>query len=397
MWKICKFGLLSAMLMIMVTGCSMCAKPDIDHQGAFDTPTYHIDKGFEMLEAERLDDAYKEFQRALALKPESKENEKVEKAPAHAGLGLYYAMKKDFKKAKEHIKKAKSWHSKCWQAYMVTGRALALERPKNWNKKAQEAFEKAVKYCKKKDDKAMCYYWWGHTAKIGLDFNNAERAYRKVIELDIPGWVSKADKDWQLIQMIQRAAPGTEIGKKIALIEEISRADCAILFMQELRLEKLLSERVKKEYDTKYTPPSDAREFTTETKTDAPMVTDIADSWAKLDIEKIINLPIRGLQPYPDHTFKPQELITRANFATMIEDIIVIITGDEAIRTKYLGEESHFPDVRSDHFAYNAISVCVTRNILETKGMDAEFGLMDPVSGAEALLAIRKLRDNLRI
>ncbi|MFC1853451.1 tetratricopeptide repeat protein [candidate division CSSED10-310 bacterium] len=396
-WRTMKLSLLMALLVIMATGCKMCAKPPVGPEGAFDTPAKHIEWGFENLEKGKLDAAYKEFQRALALAPESKANEKAEKAPAHAGLGLYYAMKNDFKKAKEHIDKAKSWDSKCWQAYMVQGRVYAIEKPKNWNSKAQKAFEKAVKYTKSKEDKSMCYYWWGKTAKTALDFDSAEKAFRKVIELDVAGWVSKADKDWKLIQMIQRAAPGTKVGKKIALIEKISRADCAILFMQELKLEKLLSERVKKEYDTKYTPPADSREFKTETVSKADACTDIENSWAKHDIEKVIHLPIRGLKPYPDHTFKPQELITRANFATMIEDIIIIITGDQKLRTKYLGEESHFPDVRSDHFAYNAINVCVTRQILGTKGLDAEFGLMDSVAGAEALLAIRKLRDNLRL
>lgn len=137
--------------------------------------------------------------------------------------------------------------------------------------------------------------------------------------------------------------------------------------------------------------------MTTQTTTQMAAVTDIEDSWAKHDIEKIINLPIRGLQPFPDHTFKPKELTTRAEFANMIEDIIVIITDDEKLRTQFLGETSHFPDVRSDHFAYNSINVCVTRGILEAKGMDGAFGLDDNVNGAEALLAIRKLRDNLRI
>lgn len=393
-----KKSLIFSLLAIFLLSLGACSKhKPKGPEGAFDTPAKHIEWGFDNLEKGKLDNAFKEFNRALALKAESKANEKIEKAPAYAGIGLYYAMKKDFKKAEKNIKKAKSWNSKCWQAYMAKGRMLSFKRSKKWAFKAGKAFKRAIKYAKNKDDKSMCYYWWGKTAKTALDFDQAEHAFRKVIELDSAGWVSKADHDWKLIQMIQRAAPGTRIGKKIALIEKITRADCAILFMQELKLDKLLSQRVKKEYDTKFRPPADNREFTTETTTKAATVTDVANNWAKHDIEKIINLPIRGLQAYPDHTFKPQQLITRANFATMIEDIIIIITGDEKLRTKYLGEKSHFPDVRSDHYAYNAINVCVTRQILSTNTLNGEFGLENSVSGAEALLAIRKLRDNLRL
>jgi len=396
-FQILRLSCLLVSLVIISTGCKMCAKPPAVPQGALDTPGKHIEWGYENLEKGKLDEAYREFQRALQLKPEDKDTEKIEKAPAYAGLGIYYAMKSDFKLASEKIKKAKSLDSNCWQAFMAYGRILSLKKSIGWFKNADKSFKKSVKLAQSDNDKSMVYYWWGKCAKSALELNSAEKAFARVIELDVPGWIDKADTDWKLIQMIRRAAPGTDAGKKIALIEKLSRADCTVLFMQELNLEKLLSQRVKKEYDTKFNPPQDAREFTTETEQSAPQVTDIEDHWAKHDIEKIINLPIRGLQPYQDHTFKPHEFITRASFATMIQDVIIIISGDDSLSRKFMGDTSEFPDVRSDHYAFNAIRIVVSRGILETKGLQGEFGLKDSVSGAEALLAIRKLRDNLRI
>jgi len=99
---------------------------------------------------------------------------------------------------------------------------------------------------------------------------------------------------------------------------------------------------------------------------------------------------------YPDHTFRPDELMTRAEFALLIQNILIMETHDESLATKYFGEESHFPDVNSSHPAYNAIVLCVNRGIMKTK-MDGSFGMTDYVSGADALLTIRDFQNALRM
>ena len=42
---------------------------------------------------------------------------------------------------------------------------------------------------------------------------------------------------------------------------------------------------------------------------------------------------------------------------------MIMVTGDESLATKYIGENSRFPDVRSSHYAYNAISLMVDRGM----------------------------------
>ena len=54
-------------------------------------------------------------------------------------------------------------------------------------------------------------------------------------------------------------------------------------------------------------------------------ITDIDKHWAKNFIMDIVDLKIRGLEPYPDHTFHPQELVNRGEFAMMVEDAIIAI------------------------------------------------------------------------
>ena len=80
----------------------------------------------------------------------------------------------------------------------------------------------------------------------------------------------------------------------------------------------------------------------------------------------------------------------------MIEDILIKITGDNGLATKFIGSASPFPDLRNDLPFFNAAMVCTTRNILETKDVaTGEFAPMEPVAGAEALLSIRALKTQL--
>jgi len=74
----------------------------------------------------------------------------------------------------------------------------------------------------------------------------------------------------------------------------------------------------------------------------------VGDGPSRGDIEAVVRLQIKGLQPGPDHTFEPNKAITRAEFAMMIEDILIKITGDNSLATKFIGTESPFPDLRSD-------------------------------------------------
>jgi hypothetical protein len=102
------------------------------------------------------------------------------------------------------------------------------------------------------------------------------------------------------------------------------------------------------------------------------------------------------MEMYPDHTFHPDELLTRAEFALLLQNIFILVSGDPSLATRYFGETSHFPDVNSTHPAYNAIVLCVERGVLKAN-TDGSFGLTANVSGADALLTIRDLQNALRM
>ncbi len=80
----------------------------------------------------------------------------------------------------------------------------------------------------------------------------------------------------------------------------------------------------------------------------------------------------------------------------MLEDILIKVGGDDKLATKYIGAQSLFPDVRSDHYAFNAIMVVTSRGFIEADKATGEFRPGDSVSGADALLSIRAFKDQLK-
>jgi len=205
-------------------------------------------------------------------------------------------------------------------------------------------------------------------------------------------YVAEADIQWNFLQKVQRAMPGTTTGKQIALVERLTRADAAALFMEELKIDVLYKKRTPKTFDTSFKDPEKAT-----AKPIKITAKDIADHPLRTDIEGILQLGVRGLENYPDGNFHPGELVTRAAYAMMLEDILIKVTGDNSLATKFIGATSPFPDLRADLPYFNAIMVVTSHGIMEAKDMTTgEFAPLSPVAGVDALLIIRKFKDELK-
>jgi hypothetical protein len=292
------------------------------------------------------------------------------------------------------MEEAKEHEEKGIESNIGMIRLLSMERGEDWLKKADKEFKAA----KEKDaSNGRLYYYMGVSCKLAFDFDRGADMFRAVLDMN-KDFTSEANAEWAVIQKIQRAAPGTVIGKQIALIDKIDRADIAALFVQEMDLEKLFTKRGPKTYDTAFKAPAEASatKMTTETVSKMEPATDIKDHWLKPSIDTVLQLRVRGLEPGPDHTFQPDTLITKSEFALMLEDILIKVSGDEKLATKYIGAPSLFPDIRSDHYAFNAVMVVTSRGFVEADKATGEFKPADPLSGADALLAIRAFKDQLK-
>jgi hypothetical protein len=378
--------LVLAALVMVAAGCAKPAPPT----SVMDTPEYHYKNGLKYLDRDQIDDAMKSFDRAIALDPKS--------SLGYIGKGLAFGKKGDFKAAFENMDKAKGY-DKGIEARIGMIRLYSMQMVKESAKSRDllKDAESEFKSGKGKDpNNAGLYYYMGSAYKVAFEFDKAAEMFRTVLDLK-KDFTVEANAEWAVVQKIQRAAPGTEIGKKIALIDKIDRADVAALFMQELDLEKLYTKRGVKTIDTTFKAPEESKtSFSPDKNVKMEPATDIADHWLKPSIDAVLKLQVRGLEAGPNHTFEPDKLITKSEFALMLEDILIKVGGDDKLATKYIGATSPFPDVRSDHYAFNAIMVVTSRGFLEADKATGEFRPADPVSGADALLSIREFKNQLK-
>jgi tetratricopeptide (TPR) repeat protein len=366
--------------MSLVAGC---AKPPVKPEAALDTPEHHYLTGLRLANKEDWDGAMRSFQRAVDLDPKY--------APGYAGLGLVHGAKGNFQEAYKAINKAKGLEkSPMIVAEVMKIRVLAMERKKDWLEEAEAEYKTAMK---RDPQNAELHFYMGRAYRMGLEFDKAAEQFKTVLDIN-KEYTAEADKEWHVIQKIQRAAPGTKIGKQIAIIEKITRADAAALFIQELNIDRLFEKRGKT-FDPSFKSPT--QEFKAETVVAMEPATDIANHPLKADIETVIKLGVRGLEPSPDHKFEPTKPLLKAEYAIMLEDIMIRITGDTKLATQYFGQKSPFPDVRPDVYYFNAAMLLASRGILEADKVTGEFGGNEPVSGADALLAIRMFKEALKI
>jgi tetratricopeptide (TPR) repeat protein len=386
--------LMTLMACLLLISCGPKARVPASR---LDTPDHHFATGMKLLDQEKFGDAQRSFELALELEPRY--------AKAQAGIGLAKACQADYKGGFAALDRAWKYagtpeerlfihigyirintlsHAYCMEVGTVCKRV-----DKDWMDLSRGEFEKAIRI---DPASAAAHYHMGLCYKTALDVAQASQMFSRVLELR-KDYISEADRQFKLMQKIQRAMPGSITGKQIAFVEKITRADAAALFMEELKIDTLYKKRTPKTFDTSFKDPEKAA---MKPKT-AALPKDIAGHPLKADIEGIIEIGVRGLETYPDGLFRPNDLIERAAYAMMIEDILIKVSGDNALATRFIGSTSPFPDLRSDLPYFNAVMVVTTRQIMGAQNITTgEFVPMGPVGGADALLIIRKIREELK-
>lgn len=87
---------------------------------------------------------------------------------------------------------------------------------------------------------------------------------------------------------------------------------------------------------------------------------DIGDHWAR---SQIVRLSSRGIvKGFDDATFKPNQAVTRAQFATML--IQAMRASGESVGSSYTGK-AVFRDMSSKHWAYNNLGLAYQKGILQ--------------------------------
>jgi len=396
-------GLMILFVIISVLGCAKkpverCVSPE-------DNAPHHYLRGMEALEQGKIDIAMEKFDRALYC------DDKF--SMAHSGRAIAKAMKAglqqdpkfrqvEIERVEEELKLAKKTATKPeeeFDYYLAIIRTSTALKGKDWLEKAQDAYNDAMKL--KVDERKLIYYqgveaghyFMGLAYLEALEFQKARDRFADVLNAKREGkWHEKADKAWKKTDKIVRAMAGItvgDVGKKIAIKEQVTRGDLAALLIDELKLDKLFAGRIPVQSQVERLKA----EFTP---------ADVLNHHFKEEILTILKWKVRGLEPIYDETtraylFKPELPVKRGEMAFILEDVLIKLTGDEKLATAYFGhEKSPFPDVRPTSPLYNAVMNMTTRGIMEPE-LSGEFRIDAPVDGAEALLAIRVLKQRMNI
>ncbi len=393
-----KILLMLPLIILLLSSCS--SNKFRNQESVMDDPKNHVSIGLNRFDEGKYEEAKKSFDLAKNLNV----NEKS-KACAYAALAMYYAEKKDAQKVEDNIDEAEDLNSKDPYTLILCGRAITIlnkdKSNKDWYDDAEDKFDDAIEILEDKnsnddlvsDDLAMAHYFKAMAAKYAYKFNESEREFEKVIKIN-RAYGEEANKEWEKVQMIARAKPGTRLGAKVALMDKVGKAEIAVLFIEELKIKEILKKREKKEYDNSFKAPEDPMKLEMRIK-QAEAITDIGNHWAEAWIKDVVKSGV--MEVGPDHKFVPNTPVTRAEYALMLLRVIVMISNDESLYTKHVGEdESMFPDISTSHPAYNALAICVSRGIMKAN-VRGEIEKSKDISGAEALLNIRELQNALQI
>ncbi len=402
MKKVKSFLLVAALLVFSVG----CAKQDVKRCVLpNDNAQHHYLVGMKALEEGKNDVAIEKFERAIYCDSDY--------SKAYSGLSIAEAEKlkaiKDpaFKKieierVEKNLKTARKKSNTPEDEFdyeIATIRVYTAIKTHNWLPVAEEAYRNALELKVNENKleyyqgKESAHYFMGLAYLEALNFDKAKDKFKAVLDTKKDSkWNKKADEAWQNTDKIVRAMAGItigDVGKQIAIQNSITKADLAALLVDELKIDKL------------FLGPISAQSQVEKTKPDFLPV-DILNNPFKEEILTILKLKIRGLEPVYDNTtkaylFKPDEVVKRGEMALILEDVLIKITKDEKLATAFFGhEKSPFADVRPTSPIYNAVMNITTRGIMEAD-ISGDFNPDKPVSGADAIIAIRVLKQSMNV
>ncbi len=371
---------------LLIISCGPKARVAVSQ---LDTPGHHTFTGLKLLDQEKYTDAKREFEMATQLD--------AKYSKAYVGMALVNIYTGNFNASLDNLayglKYAKDADEKLFVNVAKIRYYTLNKSDHKWLELAKNQFDEAVMTDSKH---SPAYYFMGLAYKEALEFNLADLMFAKVIQLKTDH-VADAEAQLKFLQKVQLAMPATEAGKKIALTEFITRADVAAIFMEELKIRELY----KKPEPKVSTEVKDVEKVSTEAPPPTPvklLAQDIADHPLKTDIEGILETGVRGLENDPKGNFNPGEVLSRGEYAIMLEDILIKLTGEKDYAARYVNSKSLFPDVPADMPYFKAIIAVTSCGIMEAKNIKTgEFAPLKPVTGVDALLIIRKLKKELKL
>ncbi len=120
------------------------------------------------------------------------------------------------------------------------------------------------------------------------------------------------------------------------------------------------------------------------------LMTDTRDSWAAPWIQSVTRAGL--MEVFPNHTFQPGAVVRRGDLAMIASRALsMIAAANPAVSADWRNARRRFPDLSPSHLTYPAASLAVEAGVMRTAS-DGSFQLSRPVTGAEAVAAVKTLK-----
>ena len=211
-------------------------------------------------------------------------------------------------------------------------------------------------------DDALALIQIGDLLAERRDFEGAESAYRRAAAIEpsddlltrIAEVVAEA-RDAQLPAQFQAMAG----------LGRMTRGDLAALLG--VRLEDVLREAQERDM----------------------VVTDAQGHWAAAWIAQVARTGV--MDPFANHTFQPGAPITRGDLAGAVSRVVAVVAATRPEVSALLAARPAISDMGMAHLGYPAASVAVASGVMPLRE-GGRFQVADPVSGAEAIDVVARLR-----
>ncbi|MBW2021505.1 MAG: S-layer homology domain-containing protein [Deltaproteobacteria bacterium] len=380
------------MLCIGVLCLSACVPAT--REFVLDSPEHRLTNGVRLLELGRIEDARYEFRMAFKLDPTC--------CTAIRGIAISLGLQERFEEAFRTMAHAKSCSKDDRDRSMAAVgfmRLCILRKATGWIERTENFFTEALEYFPSNFE---AYYYMGLAYGQAGMFPKALWAFREAVKIGGSS-CSKAKEELDSVKKVIEASPESDFARSVAFKDALTRADVAVLFIEELHLDKVYKERgIGILGEMNYPAASSGVSIGNHLNrpkgglnADFFPPQDVVKHPYRDEISKVLRLGIQGLTLLPDGGFGPDLQVTRSEFATIVADILrKTAIGPLAGRSKN-SERAVFSDI-SDRAPYlSDVLLCTTHLHL----MATEQGLFHPMellSGPDALLTISKLKDLLR-
>lgn len=309
--------------------CACGGSRQISPQSSLDTPQTQYSRGMLAFQEGDLWTAQAQSERAQGLDDDF--------PGSYAGAALVASAQGEFFRARQSISQALHRDSEFVDANIALGRVVVAEGQSKgrdtaaWLQEATRSFRRASRLA---PERAAADFYLAQAQAQAGEIDIAMASYRRVIARNGGGFVSRAMAEAERLQIIQRAAPGTQLGARFAVQHTITHAELAVLLLEEMKLEELVRQRRVPDSPGAFRLPT-AVSGKPSTTMASEMTVGIGSTWARPWLQRALELGLPGLEVAPDGTLGAAEIVSRAKFARVVEGILSLLTADD-LPTRYV-------------------------------------------------------------